>query len=175
MNSGREKGEMRGKARAIGTIPMILLCTTKRCACDEESSKADGLGSADFMGLMEGMESVGVDWTRSAGVIFSLCVSTTLKCRFDNKLCLLATAWHSSSVGTNSKQEWGHKNLVSQSPLGPQLTDNQMIGREAREHIAILIMNEMAHERANELGHLKGAARLSRILIVRLCLRVQVE
>lgn len=91
-----------------------------------------------------------------------------LKCRFDNKLCLLATTWHSSSVGTNSKQEWGHKNLASQSPLGPRPTDNQRMGREARDHIAILIMNEMAHERGNELGHL---ARLSRILTVRLCLR----
>ncbi|KAI5343710.1 hypothetical protein L3X38_011586 [Prunus dulcis] len=80
MNSGREKGEMRGKARAIGTIPMIhsvlpVNTNIERCACDEESSKADGLGSADCMGLMEGMESVGADWTGSAGVIFSLLCS----------------------------------------------------------------------------------------------------
>ncbi|CAL2277031.1 unnamed protein product [Prunus armeniaca] len=62
MNSRKGEGEMRGKTRAIGTIPMIFYKY-------KESSKADGLGAVDFMGLMEGMEFVGTDLLGSAEVI----------------------------------------------------------------------------------------------------------
>ncbi|KAI5341804.1 hypothetical protein L3X38_009679 [Prunus dulcis] len=77
MNSGREKGEMRGKQEQLAQFRWFF-SVLPRCACDEESSKADGLGSADCMGLMEGMESVGADWTGSAGVIFSLVLRASI-------------------------------------------------------------------------------------------------